>query len=263
MSYTRRQFSTDLLKALGNKNPDGYIVSFVVAWSIWETAAGQSAAYNLLNTTQPMPGATNYNSVGVKNYINYTQGVEATIKTLNNGLYTALVTALRSNQVGKLISRDRGIEQALNTWSGNAGYYQKILAVAQNVHNGTDKRGDDTFGGQASIVSTPTTTTGKREPRIADLKPDASVSEILGDIDVLMVVNNPFNVNVSKQDFLGSMIVDPMEWMTEFGLNLGENAIAFHLRMILVVLGTIILWKGIKHGLGIDPFAQLLGGGDG
>lgn len=52
----------------------------MVAWQVQE---GTQAAWNPLATTQPMPGATQYNSVGVKNYVSLEQGLEATRITLD------------------------------------------------------------------------------------------------------------------------------------------------------------------------------------
>jgi hypothetical protein len=52
------------------------------AWASQMQAEGGSAKNNPFNTTMPMPGATNFNSVGVKNYVNAEQGIQATIKTL-------------------------------------------------------------------------------------------------------------------------------------------------------------------------------------
>jgi hypothetical protein len=62
-------------------------------------AEGGSAHFNPFNTTQDMPGATTFNSVGVKNYVSGKQGVEATAKTLQgkgHG-YEAILRALRTN----------------------------------------------------------------------------------------------------------------------------------------------------------------------
>jgi hypothetical protein len=48
----------------------------------WQTAEGTTASWNPLATTQDMPGATLFNSVGVKNYPSLASGVQATILTL-------------------------------------------------------------------------------------------------------------------------------------------------------------------------------------
>lgn len=63
----------------------------------WQQAEGGSAAFNPLNTTQPAAGASSYNTVGVRNYRNAQQGVQATIQTLLNGHYGSIVSGLRSS----------------------------------------------------------------------------------------------------------------------------------------------------------------------
>lgn len=63
----------------------------------WQACEGATAAYNPFNTTEPWPGATDYNSVGVKNYPSYLAGVSATIATLENGNYPNILAALRSS----------------------------------------------------------------------------------------------------------------------------------------------------------------------
>jgi peptidoglycan hydrolase CwlO-like protein len=71
----------------------------VAAITAWEMAEGghwyNTAYYNPLNTTQSMPGATVFNSVGVKAYTSWKQGLEATMITLRNGYYGGILDALR------------------------------------------------------------------------------------------------------------------------------------------------------------------------
>jgi peptidoglycan hydrolase CwlO-like protein len=71
----------------------------VAAITAWEMAEGghwyNTAYYNPLNTTQGMPGATVFNSVGVKAYTSWKQGLEATMITLKNGYYGGILDALR------------------------------------------------------------------------------------------------------------------------------------------------------------------------
>ena len=71
----------------------------VAAITAWEMAEGghwyNSAHYNPLNTTQSMPGATIFNSVGVKAYTSWKQGLQATVITLRNGYYGSILAALR------------------------------------------------------------------------------------------------------------------------------------------------------------------------
>lgn len=72
----------------------------VAAITAWELAEGghwhNSAHYNPLNTTMPERGATAMNSVGVKAYLSWAQGFQATIATLRNGYYTGILAALRA-----------------------------------------------------------------------------------------------------------------------------------------------------------------------
>lgn len=66
----------------------------------WETSESTSAAFNPLATTHVMDGATDFNSVGVKNYLSLEQGLDASRDTLLGGAasygYGAIVDSLRS-----------------------------------------------------------------------------------------------------------------------------------------------------------------------
>ena len=71
-------------------------ISSMTAWIRHEQASWPPAAkFNPMNTTLPMPGATNFNSVGVKNYTSWAQGIEANAQTLSGG-YPCLVARFRS-----------------------------------------------------------------------------------------------------------------------------------------------------------------------
>lgn len=61
----------------------------------WEKAEGGSASFNPFNTTLPEPGASSYNSVGVRNYVSEQQGVRATIATLQGSAYSGVIAQLR------------------------------------------------------------------------------------------------------------------------------------------------------------------------
>ena len=64
-----------ILEGIGAK-PTPENMKFMYAWRQSEGKAGR---YNPFNTTQPMPGATNFNSVGVKHYLSLEDGVNAKI----------------------------------------------------------------------------------------------------------------------------------------------------------------------------------------
>jgi len=61
----------------------------------WAQSEGSLAKNNPFATTMPAQGATNFNSVGVKNYPTWESGVEATAKTIRLSHYTKFLDALR------------------------------------------------------------------------------------------------------------------------------------------------------------------------
>lgn len=67
----------------------------IKAISAWIQAEGTQARFNPLATTQKAPGASNFNSVGVKNFVDYNQGLDATSQVLHNGKYEPILAALR------------------------------------------------------------------------------------------------------------------------------------------------------------------------
>jgi peptidoglycan hydrolase CwlO-like protein len=81
----------------------------VAALTAWEMAEGghwnNTAHYNPLNTTQPEPGATSMNSVGVKAYVSWAQGFLATIVTLHNGRYDAILAALAAGNDASAVAQ--------------------------------------------------------------------------------------------------------------------------------------------------------------
>lgn len=70
-------------------------INSMAAWIRHETPWPPVAKFNPMNTTLPMPGATDFNSVGVKNYTSWPQGIQATILTLEGG-YPGIVAGFQS-----------------------------------------------------------------------------------------------------------------------------------------------------------------------
>src|SRR3954464_9207176 len=68
----------------------------VRAIKAWEAAEGTKAHFNPLATTQSgFAGETRFNSVGVKNYVQYQDGIDANAHALTNGLYKNVLAALK------------------------------------------------------------------------------------------------------------------------------------------------------------------------
>jgi hypothetical protein len=97
----RSQWATDLLNQLGLP----VTAENIKALSAWAQAEGTKATYNPLATTQSMPGATSFNSVGVRNYASYADGIRATAQTLTNGHYPNILAALRAGNSAVAVGR--------------------------------------------------------------------------------------------------------------------------------------------------------------
>ena len=99
----------------------------VQAISAWEQAEGTKAAFNPLATTQGgFAGETQFNSVGVKNYTSYQDGLDANLKVITNGLYPNIIAALQQGTdamaVAKAIAASpwgtgTGVERVLSSQS--------------------------------------------------------------------------------------------------------------------------------------------------
>jgi peptidoglycan hydrolase CwlO-like protein len=72
--------------------------SNLVALVAWQYSEFTQASWNPLADTLPMPGSSDFNSVGVQDYVSLDQGLQAVRHTLTNGPslgYPAIVSALR------------------------------------------------------------------------------------------------------------------------------------------------------------------------
>lgn len=94
----------------------------------WMQAEGGTARWNPLNSTHAAPGATTYNSAGVKNYPTFAIGLEATVETLN---YGADRHRYGYRKIRHRLRRNRGAEGTLRAiersrW-GTGGLGLKVL----------------------------------------------------------------------------------------------------------------------------------------
>lgn len=96
----RTRFASDLLGRLGIPATDENMRALVA----WQQAEGTKAAHNPLATTQRSEGATTFNYAGVKNYLDYEQGLAATVTTINNGRYDEVLAALRAGTSAEAVA---------------------------------------------------------------------------------------------------------------------------------------------------------------
>ncbi len=103
-AYTQESWARALLRNARLPITDSNIAAIVS----WEMAEGghwfNTAHYNPLNTTMSAPGATPMNSVGVKAYTSWAQGLSATLATLYNGFYGGIIAALKAGDDAQAVA---------------------------------------------------------------------------------------------------------------------------------------------------------------
>lgn len=85
------RFSRDVLARIGAPVTS----QNMAVMQAWIKAEGTKAQFNPLATVRRAEGATDFNSVGVKNFVSYEQGVDTTVGAITNGLYDDVIAALR------------------------------------------------------------------------------------------------------------------------------------------------------------------------
>lgn len=129
-------------------------VQAVVGWIHAEGGAGpqfgtpnNTANYNPLNTTQTASGASSVNSVGVKAYGSWQQGLAATLQTLRNGNYGGILGALKAGNNPGAVASAIGS----SPWGTNGSLVSSTIANASSAGGGTLIAG----GASPSLGSTP------------------------------------------------------------------------------------------------------------
>lgn len=101
---TKEQWARTILEAMGYRQTNANVTAMMA----WMNAEGgnwnNTATYNPLNTTQRMPGSHSMNSVGVQAYTSWEQGISATIKTLKNGYYGSILSALKAGNSAQSVA---------------------------------------------------------------------------------------------------------------------------------------------------------------
>ena len=94
------------------------------ALTAWQQAEGTAAHFNPLATTQAgYTGETRFNSVGVKNYASYEDGLDANVKAITNGRYGNILSALAQGNDAMAVAR----AVASSPW-GTGSLVERVLA---------------------------------------------------------------------------------------------------------------------------------------
>jgi hypothetical protein len=120
---TRKDYTYALLEAMSAPRSTANLLAIVA----WMQAEGSKARFNPLATTMAAPGATNFNSTGVKNYPSLSSGIEATVKTLAQERFVPLWTAIQSGRSGTGILKAVA-DSAWGTGDLALEVYRSILA---------------------------------------------------------------------------------------------------------------------------------------
>lgn len=92
---------------------------------------GSHAAWNPEDTTEPEAGARAYNAAGVRDYTSETQGIEATLATLDNGDYPQVLAALKRGSAPAYVQAVAN--SPWGTWQGDPQGALRTLATVQGA----------------------------------------------------------------------------------------------------------------------------------
>lgn len=141
---SQQAWAKDFLTKMGDPVTSSNMKA-VTTWMAYEGGQwNNSAHYNPINTTLDETGATNINSAGVKSYVSYSQGLNATISTLNENQrgYSAIREALKKgNSTAAVLSAINGSAWGTHIPSsaggGNSGYGASMPATTTSTMSGS------------------------------------------------------------------------------------------------------------------------------
>jgi hypothetical protein len=186
-------------------------VSAIVAW---EAAEGghwhNNASYNPLNTTQGAPDAVPINSVGVKAYSSWDEGLTATVQTLQNGYYPGVLAALSAG------SDPYAVSSAVGASPWGTGDFRSVLG---SVLAGRGYDPPTPSGGATTVAYVPGT-----HFHIPGTGAGGGLVPDLGGLP------NPISGAASAAKDLGALVTDVLhpEYIIEF------------------VLGVAMVWVGVN-----------------
>lgn len=288
-TITRRDWALSLFFQLQQFAPLARAQDFVVAWMQEEGGDYQGskngAKWNPLNTTQNWPGATNYNSAGVKNYLSYMDGIQATAAVLNNGLYNPLYLALANNSVndlGMTAQMSYGVQKSLTTWADgpnyqgiDTSYVNAILSIAHG--NGLDP--NPPSGNNPSQISGNTILSNFQGLTVNAFQglavSDSVVSNLeridqWGQIDQILPGGGKSRAELdgfdAQEEYLANISIpgvsgiagniqvpNPLRYIDDVGYNILADIAAFSVRAIAFMLALMALWHFSNELLGGLP----------
>jgi hypothetical protein len=143
---SQKAFAESVLQGLGIRAKPGAVQGLLG----WMKAEGghwhNDAHYNPLNTTLNLPGAGNTGSQGnIKQYRDWGQGIEATVRTLENGRYGGILGALKAGDPHRLAS-----EIGRSPWGTNASLVRQTISSEPALSSAALGRGSSRGSSVAS-----------------------------------------------------------------------------------------------------------------
>lgn len=221
----------------------------LLALHAWQQAEGGTATNNPFNTTQPFQGATNYNSVGVKNYATPEHGIQATIQTLQNGHYGNILQALHQGDNATAV----GQAIANSPWGTGSG----VLRVLGSP-NGLAPQVTPQVSQAPSTTQGLTLTTQRSNNPLAD----PAVQNIVASNDKLLGIQSPnFAALPQLKPTVTATATQPVEQKTSAHTTVGStgqltyqinghetNTTKNAISLAEDYLGTPYVWGGEKPG---------------
>jgi hypothetical protein len=120
---TRSQWASQLALRAGPKTI-AFTHANLIALVAWASEENTRATWNPQASTEPWPGATVFNSSGVRNYPSLTAGLDATLATLRNGDYSVVLEKLANGGCACAVN-EAVANSPWGTW-----YHDPVRAVA-------------------------------------------------------------------------------------------------------------------------------------
>jgi len=95
MAVVSKSFYLEVKKRLGITAMSE--ADWLLLCHVWQAAEGGTAMHNPFNCTKKMAGSTDYNSIGVQNYVSKEQGIEATVAMIKQANMADIYTAMKNN----------------------------------------------------------------------------------------------------------------------------------------------------------------------
>lgn len=263
-----------LLNALGNGSPTNEVIAIICGWARLETTPPGGAAFNPLNTTQTWPNSTFFNCLhrdptgvclfGVRNYASFQDGIDANayVLTHTNGIYLALVNALKNNDLSSLGwysgVPSGAVLDAWGHWVGHnaAGYAHSILQLARQPGiTAIEYTGAGSGGGGGIGISS-----GKLNPA------NYNVGQLCEYIDQQLEVTNPL-ADINPDVWSNPLFVIKAFPVIVTNFLLDLKAILF--RLALIAVGVFILMRIVQRLIPTEKLGEVAqvasaaGGGSG